>query len=175
MKIIEESNVPFEAVERKLNKDDDRGLWQTALTVLTDEFLQRFDQETKNRDWVFVVGACSQWVRPHNSHWNAAGGFVYPEGYKDSSPELDWSVILAVQDQSWVTVKKLPGKRQIIFRVAIPTRTARHKQAAVHTRWSPGAETVLYGFRNVNGHWRCVAASDEKLRGHISVMPQTQK
>jgi len=29
-----------------------------------------------------VVGACSHWVRPHNSRWNAAGGFVCPDGYK---------------------------------------------------------------------------------------------
>jgi NAD(P)-dependent dehydrogenase (short-subunit alcohol dehydrogenase family) len=48
-----------------------------------------------------------------------------------------------------------------------PARSARHKHAVVHTRWIPGAETVFYGFRNLDGKWKCVAASDEDLRGQM--------
>jgi len=76
-------------------------------------------------------------------------------------------VIPAFQNYAWISVKKLSGKRETIFCVAVPARSARHKQAEVHTRWIPGAETVFYGFRNLDGKWKCVAASDEDLRGQI--------
>jgi hypothetical protein len=39
MKNPENLKVPFAAVVAKLSEDDDRDFWQTALTVLTDEFL----------------------------------------------------------------------------------------------------------------------------------------
>jgi hypothetical protein len=161
MKTAENPSAPFDAVVAKLSESDDRDFWQAALTVLADEFLRRYAEEAKNREWVLIVGACSHWVRPHNSSWKTTSGrFMNPDGYKDSSPELDWSVTLVYQGQRWMPVEKLSGKRQRIFRVAIPTRTTRHKQAAVNTRWSPGGETVLYGFRRVDGRWACVAVSD---------------
>ena len=169
MKTAENLKLPFEAVVTKLTEDDDRDFWQTALTVLTDEFLHRYDEEAKNREWVFIVGVCSHWVRPHNSSWKTkAGRFLHPEGYKDSSPQLDWSVTLVCKDRHWTLLEKLPGKRRVTFRVAIPARTARHKQAAVNTRWSPVEDTVFYGFRHRDGLWKCVAVSDEELRGRIS-------
>jgi hypothetical protein len=56
---IREKPIPFVGVGWKPARDDDRDFCQTALTVLADEFLQRYDQEAKNRDWVFVVGAYS--------------------------------------------------------------------------------------------------------------------
>ena len=169
MKNPENLKVPFAAVVAKLSEDDDRDFWQTALSVLTDEFLHRYDKEAKYREWVFVVGICSHWVRPHNSSWKTnAGRFIYPEGYMDSSPELDWSVTLVCKDRCWTRLEKLPGKRRVTFRVAIPARTARHKQAAVNTRWSPGKDTVLYGFRQRDGLWKCVAVSDEEQRGRIN-------
>ncbi len=160
---------PFAAIATRLTEEDDPGLWQTALTVLTDDFLQRYDEVGKNREWLFVVGACSRWVRPHRAGWKTkAGRFAYPEGYNDGSPELDWSVVLVYRDQRWRRVERLSGKRRVIFRVAIPTRSSRHKQAAINTRWLPGDETVLYGFRRVNEHWKCVAASDQDDRGPVN-------
>jgi hypothetical protein len=162
----------FETLKGELTPEDDVGLWETALTVLADEFLQRYDREAKNRTWVFLVGACSHWVRPHNSCWNAAGGFVYPEGYQSSLPELNWSVILAYSNQCWTPLRKLPGKNNVVFRVALPTRSARHKQAAVHTKWSTVQDPVLYGFRNIEGIWKCVASSDERTQGAIREMTQ---
>jgi hypothetical protein len=167
MTSIEKPKVPLEAVEAKLAKDDDRDFWQAALLVLTDEFLQRYDRESKGRIWIFDIGACSHWVRPHQERWTVAGGFAWPKGYNSFSPELDWSVILAFQNYRWIPVKKFSGKRETIFRVAVPARSARHKQAVVHSRWIPGAETVFYGFRNLDRKWKCVAASDEDLRGKI--------
>jgi len=165
--MVANRTIPLNLIEAKLGKEDDPLFWKSALSVLADEFLQRYVEEGKRRERVIVVGACSHWVRPHNSCWTATGGFAVPEGYKDSMPEFDWSMTLVFREQQWTPVQKLPGKNVKVFRVSIPTRTARHKQAAIHTRWLPGDETVLYGFRNLNGEWRCVAASDEVSRGRL--------
>jgi hypothetical protein len=167
MRPQEKPSVPFEVVACRLAVEDDRDFWRTALAVFADEFIQRRNEKSKSGDWVLVVGACSHWVRPHQTRWTAAGGFASPDGYQNFLPEFDWSLIFVFRERRWIPVEKLPKKLLKVFRVAIPTRTARHKQAAVHTRWLPGSESVLYGFRNVNGNWECVAASDEKVRGHI--------
>jgi hypothetical protein len=159
----------FEIIAPKLVRDDDHELWQATLSVLADEFMQRCAEETQRGVCAMVVGACSHWVRPHQSRWSAAGGFAYPQGYKNSVPELDWSVIFVFRNREWSSVKKLSSKKTKVLRVAIPARTGRHKQAAVHSQWSLGGETILYGFRKVAEKWECVAASDEKLRGRISL------
>jgi hypothetical protein len=169
MKDIKNRATLFEAIEPKLVGDDDRALWRAALSVLADEVMQRRAEQSRPGAWAMVVGACSHWVRPHQSRWSAAGGFAYPQGYKDSVPELEWSLIFAFRNREWTAVEKLPGKKTKVFRVAIPARTARHRQAAVHTQWPPDGETVLYGFRKVAEKWKCVAASDEKSRGRISL------
>jgi hypothetical protein len=168
MKVIENDTILFDGLQSKLTPHDDRELWRAALSVFADEFAQRHAEESGRGAWAMVVGACSHWVRPHNSRWNAAGGFVYPTGY-DSVPELDWSAIFVFENHEWALVQKLPGKRTKVFRVAIPARTARHKQAAIHTQWAPNGETVLYSFRKVVEKWKCVAASDEESRGPVSV------
>lgn len=149
---------PFELIASNLNKDDDPNFWQAALQVLSEEFRRCRDENPKKGDWFLLVGACSHWVRPHQTRWTAAGGFAYPEGYRNSLPELDWQAIFVFRDREWIAVKNLPKKHSRVFRAALPTRTNRHKQAAVHTRWYPGSETAFYGFRNTDGHWTCVAA-----------------
>jgi hypothetical protein len=89
MKTGENRNVLFETIVSKLTVEDDCDFWRAALDVLADEFLQRYEKEAKNREWAFIVGACSHWVRPHNSSWKTtAGRFVSPNGYNDWSPEL---------------------------------------------------------------------------------------
>lgn len=159
--------IPFEVVEAKLGAEDDPLLWKSVLSVLTGEFLQQYNEEANKKDWAVVVGACSRWLSPNQTRWTAAGGFAFPEGYREFLPEFDWSVTFLFRAQQWTPLTKLPGKRLQVFRVAIPARTARHKQAAIHTRWFPGEERVLYGFRNLDGNWICVAASDEKSKGRI--------
>jgi hypothetical protein len=155
------------AVRDKLSTEDDPLLWEAVLTILANEFLRRYENESDSRSWYFLFGACSHWVRPHNSRWNAAGGFVFPEGYQNGVPELDWTVITLRDGQSWRQANKLSSKRQIVFRAAIPSRSARHQQAVVHTKWSISQDPVLYGFRKLDGPWRCVAASDERSQGKI--------
>jgi len=159
--------VPFEAIAAHLTVEDDQAFWLAALTVLAEEFILRHDKHPQSRHWVLNIGACSDWLRPHQTRWTAAGGFASPDGYQARLPEFDWSLNFVFRNRQWMSVEKLPTKKPHLLRVAIPTRTARHRQAAVHTRWYPGNETVLYGFRNLDGNWECVAASDEKQRGRI--------
>jgi hypothetical protein len=94
-------------------------------------------------------------------------------GYKDASgwshglPEFDWSEIFSFDGDEWQNVRKFGGKKQMVLRVAVPSRTARHKQAVVHSIWSTSRELTFYGFRNFDGKWVCVAASDEQKHGRI--------
>ncbi len=37
-------------------------LWKAALSVVSDEFLQRYERESKNKAWGVVVGPCSHWL-----------------------------------------------------------------------------------------------------------------
>ena len=170
MTTIESPRALVETVRNKLTAGDDPNLWEAVLAVLADDFLQRYNREARNRNWFFWVGACSHWVRPHNSRWTAAGGFAYPDGYQNTLPEFDWAVMVSHNNRSWLPVEKFSGKRPIVFRVAIPARSIRHKQAAVHTKWSTSQNPVLYGFRKVAGSWKCVAASDERWEGSISTV-----
>ncbi|HEV2306249.1 MAG TPA: hypothetical protein VGR93_12065 [Candidatus Acidoferrales bacterium] len=160
--------IPFEAIEKKLAADDDREFWQAALAVLADEFAQRHKEESARGDWAIVIGACSHWKRPHQTRWTAAGGFAFPAGYSQRFPTLDWSFTFILRDGQLLPVAKLPGKKVKLFQAALPSRTLRHKQAAVHTRWSTASKIVLFGFRKLNEKWKCVAASDEKSRGPAS-------
>lgn len=162
-----DSAFPITALEGILSRDDDPYLWRAALSVVTDDFLQRYNRGSKNKNWGIVVGACSHWVRPHQTRWTKAGGFAYPAGYKSFKPELDWSVILLFHDQKWIPVVTLPGKRLALLDVVIPSRTARHKQAVIYSRWRASGELVFYGFRKLDGKWSCVAASDEDQTGRI--------
>jgi hypothetical protein len=171
-------------VMSRLSSEDDLAFWLMAFdTVLTDIDAAR-PGKTKNE--VFLqIGACCHWKRPHQTRWTAAGGFAGPVGYvqkckdhvKNSQgpvgsglPELEWFVLVHWnrQKSEWEMVPpKFFGKKRLVFRAALPTRTARHSKAAVHTIWTPGApgrpdEKVVcfYGFRKVNQSWACVAFDD---------------
>jgi len=167
--------IPLACLADYFTRQDDPRLWQRVLAVLDEEFIQRYREESKRReDWYLRIGACSHWIRPHQSRWTAAGGFAWPVGYKgaasmlsDGLPEFDWSVILRF-DGEWARVGRFSRKRQIVLRAAVPTRTMRHKQAAVHTMWSTSHRMTFYGFRNIEGIWICVAASDEDQHGRIA-------
>ena len=158
----------------QLTTEDDPAAWKEVLSVLGEEFVERYrTQKGRKESWFLRIGACSHWWRPHQSRWTAAGGFALPVGYKDACgwsqglPEFDWSLILSFDGEHWRRVHKFRGKKQIVLRVAVPSRTARHNQAAVHTIWSTFRELTFYGFRDFDGKWVCVAASDEDKRGRI--------
>jgi len=167
--------ISMKCVEDQLTEQDDPGAWEEILAVLGEEFLQRYRREaTKKESWFLRVGACSHWVRPHQSRWTAAGEFALAVGYKGASgmlswglPEFDWSVIVRFDGKSWERVDRFSGKKQMVLSAAVPTRTAQHRQAAVHTMWSASNERTFYGFRNHDHKWVCVAASDEHKNGRI--------
>jgi hypothetical protein len=158
---------PFAALEAILSTYDDPFLWRAALSIVIDDFLQEYSRGSRSKLWGMIVGACSHWLRPHRGRWTKAGGFAYPHGYRSFKPEYDWSVTLLFRDEQWVPVVRPPARGATFLRVVIPSRTARHKQAVMYTRWHPGDETILYGFRNLDDKWQCVAASDEAAGGRV--------
>jgi hypothetical protein len=151
-------------IAERLTADDDRDLWEVATTTLLAE------AETAaagTREEVYVqVGCCHHWISPHHPiRWTADGGFAWPFGYDKTTtgwsyralPEFTWSESLKWTGDGWEP--RRTGRRCLVFRVAIPARTARHLQAAIHTIWTPrsptGREKVvqLFGFRKREGVW----------------------
>lgn len=159
----------------RLTPDDDPALWQAVVDLITTEVLHRRELEPSAKlDWFLQIGACSHWLRPHQTRWSAAGGFAWPSGYKDGAghnlgglPEFDWSLTFRLFNTEWVAVEKFAGRNQRTVRVAVPARSTRHKQAAVHTLWKPSNEVIFYGFRQRADGWNCVAASDERENGRV--------
>jgi hypothetical protein len=143
---------------KHLTADDDPACWQVILeTVLADV--------DKQPGILVEIGCCSHWLRPHQSTWTADGRFALPVGYGSGGlralPQLDWSVVLQWTVETWEPVQRESLKH--LLRVAIPARTARHRQAAVHTLWMTGKEKQrrYYGFRRKDGQWECTAVSGE--------------
>jgi hypothetical protein len=143
-----------------LGQDDDVELWRVALNHIL--------AEVEERPGVLVqVGRCSHWLRPHQARWTADGGFAWPTGYgsgnggfsRSALPQFDWYFVLEWNGSVWEPVKKRSMRHSL--RVTIPSRTKRHRQAAVHTLWHTGREkeVVFYGFRKWEQAWVCTVSS----------------
>jgi hypothetical protein len=142
-----------------LNADDDPELWRVALGCILAEAPTRPDIQIE-------VGRCSHWLRPHQSRWTADGGFAWPTGYGSGAggyspwalPQFDWSVVLGWSGAEWEVVERRSVRTAL--RIAIPSRTRRHRQAAIHTLWHTRREkeVVFYGFRRRDGGWACTAS-----------------
>ena len=160
-------------IEKKLIEDDDPFAWTEILRATAEDVVVL--SRAKDRERLFaIIGSCSHWARPHQSRWMAAGGFAVPRGYGDGEgfvgalPNLDWSATLLFDYGKgfWVSPQANPTKRFYSVRLAIPARTARHHQAAVHAIWSPGTldakykRTVYYGFRKLELGWKLVARDE---------------
>jgi hypothetical protein len=157
-------------IQKNLSVDDDPTLWEYILHAIADEASVLSVQGGRSRLYM-IVGSCSHWARPHQSRWTAAGGFAAPKGYGDGEgflrglPSLDWNVTLQFDPirRGWVCPQPLPAKRFRSVRLAIPSRTKRLRQAAVHAVWSSGTldakhkQTVFYGFRKSERGWKTVA------------------
>ena len=157
------------AVDERLGADDDRELWREVLRVVAEDASVLLLKD-KGSTLYATIGSCSHWIRPHQSRWTAAGGFALPVGYGDGEgflrglPNLDWSVILQFDptQPGWVSPPQAPTKRFDSVRLAVPSRTARHLQAAVHAIWSrgtldPRSKTIVYyGFRK-SEEWKLAA------------------
>ncbi len=165
--------VNFEtAILPRLSYGDDARFWLTVFEDLAQEFSRLGVDECKGYDIFLQIGACSHWLRPHQTRLTAAGGFALPAGYlgggfsRDGLPEFDWSVLFQ-RDKTqgaWLQSDKFFGKRQLLCRVALPSRTLRHNQAVVHVLWSPGtpaqpkekAKSFL-AYRKIDDEWQQVA------------------
>lgn len=164
-----------------LSDDDDEAFWRVAVaTIYRDaEYLLRHNPEHKCI--TTRLGACSHWRAPHRVRWKADGGFAWPSGYDGRRysmmglPELDWHVDLTWDPhrQRWepTEVHTLPAARKVLtFDAALPARTARHAQAAVHTVWTPGWPArpteelvVFYGYRKQGGEWTLRATGNTRM------------
>ncbi len=161
------------AIAAQLTNDDDPALWDVVTnTILADAASHCCDA----KDDVFAqIGCCRHWIRPHQSRWTADGGFASPFGYDRTTagysfsalPELEWSVFFKWFGAAWELGRT--GARCLLLRVAIPARTTRHSQAAVHTIWTPRSPlrqekaVQLYGFRKKDGFWQLTATD---ILGH---------
>lgn len=156
-------------ITEHLTDDDDPALWDVATTTLLAE-AAGVTGHTKQEVYA-QVGCCHHWISPHHPlRWAADGGFAWPFGYDQTTtgwsyralPELTWSVLLKWTGETWEADRI--SKRCLVFRIAIPARTARHMQAAIHTLWTPrpptGREKVvqLFGYRKKEGVWSLTAS-----------------
>jgi hypothetical protein len=160
------------ALAERLSAEGDPALWELVLRVLAED-ASTLEAVINGSQLYAEVGICSHWLRPHQTRWTAAGGFALPVGYggtrfsRTGLPLFDWSVKLQFNPDpiGWVSPKKTPAKRSLSVRVAVPSRTTRHRQAAVHTLWPPRTlharreRTVFYGLRNLDGIWELKACS----------------
>jgi hypothetical protein len=163
-------------VDEKLTEQDDPGLWEQVLRTVAED-ASALQAANKRSHLYAEIGVCSHWLRPHQTRWSAAGGFALPVGYdgarhsRSGLPEFDWSVKLQFDPAllSWMAPPEMPAKRFNFLRIAVPARTTRHRQAAVHILWSPGTldakqnRTIFYGFRNLGGIWELKACSKMRL------------
>jgi len=87
------------AVDERLGAGDDRELWESVLRVVAEDASVLLVNDLRSKLYA-TIGACSHWLRPHQSRWTAAGGFALPVGYGDGEgflrglPNLDWSILL---------------------------------------------------------------------------------
>ena len=161
-----------DVIKERLSADDDPALWEQVLHVLAEDASMIESIKDGSRFYI-QVGRCSHWLRPHQTRWTAAGGFAWPTGYGDGGygfsrtglPSFDWSVVLQFTPDpiGWVVPETFLAKRISSVRVAVPSRTTRHLQAAVHTLWAAGTldarnkRTVFYGFRSLESSWELKA------------------
>lgn len=167
------SAITFEsAILPHLSDGDDARFWLIILDDLTQEFSSLGLDECASHKIFLQIGACSHWLRPHQTRLTAAGGFALPAGYlgsgssRDGLPEFDWFVLLHRNqiEGSWEQSDKFFGKRQLVCRVALPTRTLQHNQAVISVLWSPGTPVQpkqktksFYAYRKNADGWKQTA------------------
>lgn len=164
-----------EVISPRLGADDDPAFWREAMLVLASDIEAEIAEGRPKCGIILEVGACSQWLRPHQTRWKASGGFAWPTGYgggiwsRMGLPQYDWSVKFEwdANSEDWNPIGRISAKRKLGCRIAFPTRTAKHNQAAIHTAWEPGAPTSpkmkcvrFYGFRKNRTVWKCAAKKE---------------
>ncbi len=166
--------------ENHITENDDPIFWSEVIQRVLNACVGPRHLWAKKVPTIFaVVGACSNWLRPHQTRWTADGGFAWPAGYggggwsRQSLPQFDWSIRLRYDEslEAWRLAERMEGKRKLVLRVVGPTRTRIHDQAVVHTVWSPGSprrpsekERRIFAFRRQAQVWSY--AAEEVLDEH---------
>jgi len=180
-------------VMERLSEHDDPDAWRAFMSFILPEaeFLCQGNQ--RNMTIKTIIGACSRWLRPHQTRWTADGGFASPMGYgrrgftRYGRPEHDWeiSVVWNPDTLKWQKpdARNATKRRPILeFRICVPTRTRRHNQAAVLTTWSPGSPPLpkeeldqRYGFRKINSEWVCTASTGSVSAAYHALAAETME
>ncbi len=158
-----------------LGPEDDLGLWQALLEVLSVDIGVVLAATPKTAPIFVEIGLCSHWLRPHQTRWMAAGGFAWPTGYNPTvtghgfweHPALERDVSFRVEPSGvWQAGRAARPRRPLVLRVAVPSRTTRHPQAAVHTVWLPRSplqpderQYRFLGFRRAEKTWSLMGDS----------------
>ena len=154
----------------RLDDEDDRELWKAVCSSVYQDAESLVQDVVQSVHIVTEIGKCSRWLRPHQTRWTADGGFAWPTGYggagysREGLPEFDWSCVANWDPavSAWVlhSGRAFDSTRVLRFRVAVPSRTMRHQQAAIHTVWTPGPPQhrrqellQLYGLRRLKDGW----------------------
>ncbi len=169
------AEVILAALSDVLSAEDDVRLWSALVTVLVDDVGTVITSHPPRDEILLEIGSCAHWLRPHQLRWTAAGGFAWPVGYgndgtlgRDALPAFERSRLLHLDPitGAWAPTRGRPGRRPLVLRVAVPIRSTRHPQAAIHTIWMPGSpgdpdvkSTRCLGFRLTDGEWKLVADS----------------
>ena len=154
-----------------LGEEDDPTLWPVVLDIVFADAQALAQHVTRPHRVLTLIGRCSHWLAPNKARWTADGSFAWPTGYRGAAcltglPEFDWFGQWAwcPRSQNWTVTDGRPSSRDLVFRVAVPSRTHRHHQAAVHTVWRPGAPPLprvevmqFYGFRRLMTKWSFTA------------------
>lgn len=154
-----------------LGEDDDPRLWAAVVNAVYPDAKALCRAVTGRGHVLTRLGRCSHWLRPHQTRWTADGGFAWPTGYGSPQfsrcglPEFDWFAQWEWLPElaGWSVAAGNPAPGQLVFRVAVPARSRRHRQAAVHSVWQPGPPSrpraslvQFYGFRE-RSEWVCTA------------------
>jgi hypothetical protein len=162
-------------IDKRLTAYDDPNLWNTAVERIIPEAEMLCDRRSGRMRLFLHIGSCSHWMSPHNKgSWFPDARFAWPTGYVwhrsliFGLPEFDWFLTWEwiTRDSRCEPVSEVSRKHSLVFRVALPARTARHVRAVAHTLWTPGSPTTPkkellqgYAFAKVNGQWQCVGTS----------------
>jgi hypothetical protein len=159
------------AITPLLGDEDDPCLWAAVVNAVYPDAQALCRTVTGRGRVVTRLGRCSHWLRPHQTRWTADGGLAWPTGYdgprfsRTGLPEFDWFAQWewCPESDRWTPACGEPASDQLLFRVTVPGRSRRHRQAAVHTVWQPGTPpepqsslVQFYGFRERSG-WCCTA------------------
>jgi hypothetical protein len=173
--VLPEGNLYHPLIAQHLTVHDDPEFWDVATGSLLAE--AEASAAGTTQDVYAQIGCCHHWISPHApSRWVAGARVAWPFGYDKTTtrwscrtlPELTWSEHLKWADGAWEPGRT--GKRCLVFRIAIPARTARHSQAAIHTIWTPRSPRTnekvvqVFGFRKRDGEWSQTASEVIQLK-----------